>query len=250
MIDSAILKKLPARAKLTYGAHLFKALIRQHHLEFMPLLAPYVPQDAVIIDVGAHAGQFTKLFARMAPRGHVFAFEPAGYARSIVSIVSKLHGLKNVTITSLGLSDAAGKQTLSIPLKSSGSLGYGLSHLGADESNRPTYNEDISLVTLDDYVRENGIQRIALIKADIEGWEMRLLKGAQQSIARFKPAIVLEIDRKFLARAQNTPEEIWAFFAKHDYKIEKILADGTTAPAPDPIERGDIICTPMRGNAH
>ena len=239
-----MIRKLPARAKLTYGAHLFKALARQHHREFIPLLAPHVAEDAVIIDVGAHAGQFTKLFARMAPRGHVFAFEPAGYARSIVSIVTRLQGLGNVTISPLGLSDAPGRQTLSIPLKSSGSLGYGLSHLGAGNDGRQTYQEDVTLVTLDDFVSRNSIQKMALIKADIEGWEMRLLKGAEQSIARFRPAVVLEVDRQFLARAQNTPEEIWDFFKRHGYDIRKIESDGTTTPAPNPLERGDIICVP------
>lgn len=239
------LRKLPVRARLTYGVHLFKALVRQHHREYLPILKPYVPEDGVIIDVGAHAGQFTKLFAKMAPRGHIFAFEPASYARSIIAIVMKLHGLSNVTLAPLGLSDAPGKQTLSIPLKASGSLGYGLSHLGGDSDDRPTYQEKITLIPFDDYAHQNNIQKISLIKADIEGWEMRLLKGAEKSIARFRPAVILEVDRKFLARAQNTPEEVWDFFKKHNYKIEKIMPDGSLVPATEPCERGDVLCTPL-----
>ncbi len=240
------LKQLPFRARLTYGAHLFKALVRQHHGEFIPLLKPLVPDDGVVIDVGAHAGQFTKLFAKMAPQGHVFAFEPASYARSIVAIVTKLHGLKNVTIAPLGLSDRPGRQTLSIPLKSSGSLGYGLSHLGDDGHDRPSYKEDIELVTLDSYVRNQGIRKVSLIKADIEGWEMRFLMGAEETIAKFKPAVFLEINAQFLARAGNTPDEVWAFFKKHGYRIERITQTGTE-PAPQPFERGDVVCAPMSG---
>lgn len=70
------------RARTSYCAHLFKALTRQHHREIMPMIAPYITQDSVIVDVGAHAGQFTKMFSAMVPRGHVYAFEPGSVAES------------------------------------------------------------------------------------------------------------------------------------------------------------------------
>lgn len=237
-------QKLSPRARLTYGAHLFKALVRQHHRELIPLLRPHLPQNGVVIDVGAHAGQFTKLFARMAPQGHVYAFEPASYARSIVTTVTRLHGLKNVSIIPSGLSDAPGHQTLSIPLKSSGSLGYGLSHLGNDgDDNRPTWRETINLVTLDDFVKANGIRSMHLIKADIEGWEMRFLKGGAESISRFRPSVLLEINARFLARAQNTPAEVWGFFRERGYRILQ-LKNAQLQDAPAPLELGDILCLP------
>jgi len=62
---------LTFRQKLTWCAHFFKAATKQHHREMLPLLRRYIGADAVVIDVGAHAGQFAKLFAGLAVRGHV-----------------------------------------------------------------------------------------------------------------------------------------------------------------------------------
>jgi hypothetical protein len=49
----------PYRGRITAGffAHLFKAVCKQHHRELLPLLRPLIPADAVVLDVGAHAGQ-------------------------------------------------------------------------------------------------------------------------------------------------------------------------------------------------
>jgi len=56
-----------------------------------------VPPASVVFDVGAHAGQYTKLFARAAAEGRVYAVEPGSYARSILRSVVWLHGLANVS---------------------------------------------------------------------------------------------------------------------------------------------------------
>ncbi len=127
-----------------------------------------VPSGGVVIDVGAHAGQFTKLFAGLVPQGRVIAFEPSSYARRILSIVVAAKRLANVTVVPAGLSDAAGQAELAMPLKASGSLGYGLSHFGV-EAARPVVRESVDLMTLDGYVREAALDRVDLIKADIEG---------------------------------------------------------------------------------
>src|SRR6516165_6716729 len=50
-------------------AHLLKATTQQHHRALAPTIARLVPSTAVVFDVGAHAGQYTKLFARAASHG-------------------------------------------------------------------------------------------------------------------------------------------------------------------------------------
>lgn len=247
----AVPEKLSLRAKLTYGVHLFKALTRQHHREMLPLLQPLLEKESVIIDVGAHAGQFSKLFSRLAPYGRIYAFEPAGYARSILETVVRAHSLKNIVILPWGLGDKSSCQTLHIPFKASGSLGFGLSHLGGGENvdDRPTYQEDIKIIRLDDFVEEHNLSRLDLVKADIEGWEMRLLAGAENTIAKFGPVLLLEIDENFLQRAGDTPDDVWDFLKRYDYEILRL--DFTTShslmtiPAPEPCS-GDILCLPKK----
>ena len=69
----------------------------------VPRIARLVPAAAIVFDVGAHAGQYTNLFARAAAQGRVYAFEPGSYARSILRTVVWLHGLANVAVLPMAL---------------------------------------------------------------------------------------------------------------------------------------------------
>jgi len=210
---------LSFRQKLTWFAHLFKAVAYQYHRDLGREVGALIAREAIIIDVGAHAGQHTKLFARMAPQGHVFAFEPGVYARSILNIVFRIRQFANVTLVPLGLSDAVTMETLHVPLKRHGSMGFGLSHMGHQTDGRETVQEEIHLTTLDTFVKDHHLARIDFIKVDIEGWEAHFLRGAMGSIKRFRPVIMLEVIEPILARAGSTPAEIFEALLPLDYAV-------------------------------
>lgn len=221
---------LTLRQRASWTAHLFKAVTQQHHRELRGLFAPFLPAEGVAIDVGAHAGQFSKLFARMAPRGHVYAFEPSAYARSIMAPALALGGIKNVTLTPEGLSDSATTMTLRTPLKRSSALGFGVAHLGADGLDTAFIDQQVALTTLDRFVRRHAVGRVDLIKADVEGWEMRALKGGEDTLRRFRPALYLEIDEALLVRAGDTPGALFDW-------LESLGYVGHTTPEMAPIHR-------------
>lgn len=77
-----------------------------------------VPPASVVFDVGAHAGQYTKLFAIAAVEGRVYAVEPGSYARSILRSVVWLHGLANVAALPMALGSGSELGTLTLPVKS------------------------------------------------------------------------------------------------------------------------------------
>lgn len=210
---------LTFRAHLTYVAHLFKAITRQHHLPLRPLFEDYIPANGVVVDVGAHAGQFTKLFASIVRDGRVYAFEPGSYALSILRKVCFVHRLKNVLIVPFALSDHETQAILQIPVKNSGSIGFGLSTLGASQSGRRSHAENVSLITLDRFAQENAFQRLDLIKADIEGWELRMLEGARVTIEKFSPVLVLEAEDKMLRRAGASQEKLMKFLSEMGYEV-------------------------------
>ena len=180
----------------SFLAHLLKATTQQHHRALAPTIARLVPPTAVVFDVGAYAGQYTKLFARAANHGRVYAFEPGSYARSILRTVVWLHGLSNVAVVPMALGSEARLDTLTIPLKSSGSFGFGLSHLGKpSERWRAVAQEIVAATTVDSVVKTLDLDRLDFIKADIEGWELRLLHGAESTLDRFRPRLHSEIVR-------------------------------------------------------
>jgi FkbM family methyltransferase len=210
--------RLTPRQRASWLAHLFKAATQQHHRELRSLFAPFIQSDAVVIDIGAHAGQFSKLFARMARRGRVYAFEPSAYARSIMAPALRLNRIDNVMLIPMGLSDTAGNLTLHTPLKRSGALGFGIAHLGGEAAGAAQIDQAAALTTLDAFALSQGIARLDFIKADIEGWELRALKGGEATLRRFMPALYLEVDAAHLARAGDTPADLFEWVGALGYR--------------------------------
>lgn len=197
------------RQRATWLAHMYKAVAKQYHRDALAFLRPLVPQDGVVIDVGAHSGQFAKLFSSLTPQGHVYAFEPSPYALSILKPTLALRCTNNVTVVEAGLSTEEGLQTLHIPIKKRGTLGFGLAHLGDDASGRAVQSHSIRLTTLDHFAAAQQLTRLDFIKADIEGWELQMLRGGLQTIARLRPSMLLEISPHQLVRANAAPADIF-----------------------------------------
>jgi FkbM family methyltransferase len=233
--------RLTVRQRASWLAHLFKAATQQHHTALRPLFAPYLPADAVVIDIGAHAGQFSKLFARMAPGGHVYAFEPSAYARSIMAPAVAFNRLRNITLAPQGLGERAARLVLHTPLKRAHSLGFGTAHLG--EGAGPTVDQTIDVTTLDAFARRHALTRLDFLKADIEGWELRALRGGEATLRRFLPALYLEVDGALMARAGDAPQALFAWLAGMGYQAFTTPAREATS-----IYRGagDYLFLPAR----
>ena len=209
-----------------------------------PTIARLVPPTAVVFDVGAHAGQYTKLFARAANYGRVYAFEPGSYARSILRAVVWLHGLSNVAVVPIALGSDARLDTLTIPLKSSGSFGFGLSHLGKpSERWSAVAQEIVALATVDGMVKTLDLDRLDFIKADIEGWELRLLHGAESTLGRFRPRLLLELNGTALARAGDRLVDAFAFLAARGYRGFRLQPGAGLTPVSVPVD-GDFWFIP------
>jgi FkbM family methyltransferase len=229
------------RQYLTYTAHLYKAVFNQYHMALRPLFARYVSEGATVFDVGAQAAQFTKHFAALAPKGHVYAFEPGDYARRVLSTAVNMRGMRNVTVVPVGLSDQPGEAVLTSPIKKGGSIGFGLSHLGRHEGDQPVFATTVSLTTLDTFVAEHRIQALDFLKADIEGWEIHMLRGGLRTLKRFRPPMLLEIEGKFLARAGSAPEDAWNLLGPLGYRASQVRLDGTVTPVNNFMGGGDYL---------
>ena len=232
------------RGRLDRVAHIVKAVTQQHHRDLLPLLRPVVASDAVILDVGAHAGQFTKLFARLAPRGRILAIEPSPYALGILRLVVALRRLRQVEIVPVGVSDAPGTATLLTPIKPSGAVGFGLASFARRVDRAAHRSDAVAVETLDAIADRFRLARIDLVKCDIEGFEVHALRGARRLLERFRPVLLLEISSASLARAGETPDAIWWLLAPLGYRGRRL-----GEPAWDDGFRGDgdyLFATPDR----
>ncbi len=230
----------PYRGRITAGlfAHFFKAVFKQHHGELLPLLRPLTPANAVVLDVGAHAGQYAKLFARLAPRGRVYAIEPQSYARRILRAAVRINRLHNVEILPLALGAAPGRATLTIPVKRSGSYGFGLAHLGPHTRAGSVETESVEVTTLDTLAARLALTRLDFIKADIEGWEQAMIAGGGATLARFKPALLVELNEEHLRRAGGSVAALWQMLSTLGYRA--YAGEPGVAPLDTPRE-GDVL---------
>jgi FkbM family methyltransferase len=201
--------------------HLAVACFEQHHRELIPVFEPYISASAIVIDVGAHAGQFAKLFADMAPDGHVYAFEPSAYARSILERALAWNRVRNVSVIATGLSDIAGEAVLSTPIKARGGFGFGLASLGGTSGGRPSSDQTVPLQTLDAFAAGQGLTRLDFLKADVEGWEIHVVRGGIGTLRRFRPALFLEVSDEALTRAGETPATLWELLTPLGYQALK-----------------------------
>lgn len=156
----------------------------------------------VFFDVGSYFGYYALLAAQ---RGAVaYAFEPSPANFELLKEQVALNALP-VHPFEVALSDTAGTATFS--LASDDNRGRG--SLGAlDAAHGGTGTHQVQTMTLDAFVLEHGITRIDAMKLDVEGAELRVLAGAKETLTKWKPRLLVELNRPCLERFGAKPEDL------------------------------------------
>jgi FkbM family methyltransferase len=207
------------RYSLSQTLRPFQILVHPKHDPEVEVLPKFISQGDIALDLGAHYGQYTRVLSRLVgAQGRIFAFEPALRTFKGLKRSCKLLRLNNVTLVHSALSDESGKSTLHTPIKSNGSYGISLAHLGMD-TKRSFIKELVSVTRLDEFIKTNQISSIAFIKCDVEGAELKVFQGGQKTLEQFRPKILCEVNRLHLARHQQSPEQLEEFFRKLGYRF-------------------------------
>jgi len=134
----------------------------------------------VIFDVGANIGEYAAMFVDK--NKEIYCFEPHPYTFQRLNDFVLAH--KNIKAFNVGLSDKDGKNILYDHINRSGTTNASLyKEIITDLRNKEVEEFEIKLMTLDSFVKENEIKRLDMIKIDVEGNEMRVLKGAKKCIS-------------------------------------------------------------------
>ena len=182
-----------------------------------------LPQGAVFFDVGAHIGYDSlKASTKVGPNGKVIAFEPNPRTlEQLRSNVLASHAV-NVIIEPIACTDRESTLTLydSTPEGNSGASSLSLAN--ADEAGRgslPAY--EVRGRRIDDVVQELGLTRLDVMKIDVEGAEYLVLKGAQDSLRKFHPKLVVEVIPRQLANMGARIEDIVSLLNELGYGAGK-----------------------------
>jgi FkbM family methyltransferase len=167
-----------------------------------PLLETFVTPGSTFVDVGANIGIYAGWASRLAgPRGRVLAFEPVPATRADLNAVIALNKLDNVAVIPKALGKDPGTTTLWVVPHASG-LSSALPPEPGSPAAAKLQRVEVPQVTLDDELAGRGGPPPALVKIDVEGYEMSVMEGARRTLAGPEsPAVVFETHGSHLARA-------------------------------------------------
>ncbi len=151
----------------------------------------YLKKGDYFLDIGSNIGLFSLYASKIVGEsGRVFAFEPAlkTYTRLQKNIA--INNLNNITANRLGVSDKKG--TLQLNVSENGHDAW--NSFAEIDSSYYSGKESVEVVTIDDYLKEFNVdaKKIKIMKVDVEGWEVQVLKGAADFLKNYSPILMVE----------------------------------------------------------
>jgi FkbM family methyltransferase len=180
---------------------------------------PFLPPNGVLIDVGANCGLFTEQILRERDV-KAYLFEPV--PKYFNYCKSKFENKENVVIENVALTERSGNLQIFVDRQN---LGWNtLLQTKCTPGMTPV---DIKAETFDTYAERNNIDKIDVIKIDVEGSEFRVLKGMQKTLSKLKQKPVIICEVAWGANGHpNWQEEIEAFewlfsngYQRTDYNV-------------------------------
>lgn len=151
--------------------------------EEMKFLKSYDFKNKIVFDVGANVGKFSRFFVK---RGavKVYAFEPLRENRVKLKRLSA-----RIALVPFALSDENGFATIRVGYEHTGTATLD-EMIGKQNTN---YAEEVSVWPLDEVMEAYLLPPPYFIKIDVEGWELKVLQGGKETIARWKPDLFIEL---------------------------------------------------------
>lgn len=189
---------------------------RWYDLPTQKLLDDVLKPGDEVIDIGANVGMFT-LSARnlVGNTGSIHCFEPNPTVLAKLNRNIELNQFNNINVHSIGLSDIEDQFTLYVP-----HINAGEGTIGAFPESE--YNKDECYeVLVDVKIGDNVLGKTSprLIKLDVEGAEVNVLKGLNKLIDKCLPIIIAEYVPHHLSRFNHSFEDIQSIAQEHGYKI-------------------------------
>lgn len=210
----------------------------------------YLREGMTVFDVGANVGELSLLFSRFIGSGVVHAFEASATAYGALLTVLSAARRSNVRANHLAISDVPGVVRLHCydgPYQSWNSMALRpLENYGIDV--KPVGHEDVVATTVDAYCTSNGIARIDLLKIDVEGAELQVLKGAVEMMrAKRIQCISFEYGQSTFDMG-NSPHDIEALFRDVRYDIRTVVEGDPLFPGREDVRSARFamhIATPQ-----
>jgi FkbM family methyltransferase len=218
-------------------SQVYWAGLSRDNSDMLAALCAALPPGGAFLDVGANIGLHTLAVAHHLESrgGRVLAFEPHPENYRALRDNIQRNALRNVTAENVGLADFPDVITgTSAPGPGNWSL-----------ASKGECRFEVRLVRLDDYLDQHPLPSVDAMKIDVEGAEVRVLRGARATIERSRPVIVFEVCPMWLARMGTSVDELFDMVQAPGYTIHPVPMAGRGWGSPVRLE--DIRRLPSGG---
>ncbi len=176
---------------------------QQYDQQTLRVMKRHLRPNSNCVDVGCHKGEMLEVINKLAPQGQHFGFEPLPH------LFKALPGLfpDNCHFYDIALSDEKGESTFNYVISNpaySGFIKRSYDRPNEEDTTITVQRELLDVVLPDDLP-------IHLIKIDVEGAELQVLKGAEQTLQRYKPLVIFEHGIGASDLYGTQPDEVFEF---------------------------------------
>lgn len=185
------------------------------------LLDRLLDPGMVVLDVGANVGEITLAAAkRVGASGRVVSFEPVAHLHAQLLTNAAANAFEQVLPVKAGALDQPGSADIYV---AAGTFRDGTSHSGlgtlySSSITSESMRETIDITTIDDVVTRQGLNRVDVIKLDIEGAELPALRGAGATLAKYGPVLIIEIQDETAGRAGYRAADLLGYLDQFGYR--------------------------------
>jgi FkbM family methyltransferase len=191
------------------------------------------------IDIGGNIGlQSLRMSSCVGPTGKVYAFEPLNYLQEKFNKNMALNKAKNITLFPFALSDQQNELDLIV---NKNQWNQGAFSLSNKESG--TEKQRVTVKVADEIHEIQMLDKVALIKIDVEGFEFQVLRGLKQTLQKHQPRIIFEYDSNYWADTGQNIADCYEFLRSLNYSLYQVSMVGCEVlNNVDNIESGNLFC--------
>ena len=169
----------------------------------------------VVFDVGANIGTISIWLSKILKLGHIYSFEPQRQIFYQLAGNIALNNLYNIDVFNYAVGSTEGMITVNEPNYFSN---YDFGTFSFIEEKIPCTNKKLTVpcITLDNFVKYYNVPKVDLLKIDVEGMDLEVLKGSMNILENFSPVIYIE---HFDNRVSQL-EEIQSFLSTYNYSFD------------------------------
>jgi len=156
--------------------------------------------EGVFLDIGCHTGYFSCLFNKYFKQ--IIGFEPSSKCIEALDVIKKEYKNFNYITSFVG-------QNEEIVKANNYDSGYAFDTKTIHNHNNIINKKNIPKTTIDNFCKNNNIDKISGIKIDVDGIDIEVLKGAREIIIKDRPSIIIE----------NYSKDLIDFFTSLDYDL-------------------------------